>query len=560
LQFHSMDSVDLGMPVRTTFEESALEQLEELTSSAQRLAICAYGPSVYGKPGAYSGQDLLVICEDYPNGLRAHRRITDGFETRFLVAERSLIESDVRKGTLGDFLTEILIYPYRSIANQAYLENLGLDAKARTVEEETRDLIIEYGEMCRGFVAEPEFFGLSRMRKRARVFLPSLDQYLRLLEPSVRQQNIAVIRDSFKKAILTLKSDVVELQEDLVALPDSIIDKWLARRSSEQVVNIMRQSRQTFYTYLTRGRVIYADLDLLAREVYRPLRVGLEMELMGAEPEDPKNYLHLRTAEGLASLNERASLEEVMSKLRPGRPITIAPLAGVLNEVFLVTTGNESYVAKKFTDWHGFKWFTLNLVSFGSKFFAVSGKARMSNEYGVNRYLAKRAIRVPQIIHVNMKERILLESYISGTPIVETLVQTMTQPALSESQYRLAESLGETLARIHAVGVSVGDSKPENFVAHDGDVYVVDLEQAGKRKDYAWDIAELLFYAGHYSVSPAPPRGLIEAVHAFIQGYARKGDPSELKRAAGVRYVKVFSLWTHTPIILEISKMLRENH
>jgi tRNA A-37 threonylcarbamoyl transferase component Bud32 len=544
----------------TELEKSTLKQLEELAPSEQRLAVCAYGPSVYGKSGDYAGQDMLVICEEYPNALRAHRRITDGSETRFLVAERSLIESDVRKGTLGDFLTETLIYPYRPITNQVYLENLGLEAKARTIEEEVKDLVIEYGEMCRGLVAEPEFFGLSRMRKRARVFLPSMDQYLRLLETSVREQNIAVLRESFKKAILTLKGDIIELHEDHATIPDSTIDRWVSKRSSEQVVNILRQSRQTFYSYLTRGRAIYPNLDLLAREIYRPLRVGLEMEVAGTEPEDPKNYLYLRTAEGLASLNERASLEDVISELRPGRPVTISPLAGVLNEVFLVTTGRESFVAKKFTDWHSFKWFTLNLVSFGSKFFAVSGKARMSNEYGVNRYLAKRGLKVPRIMHVNMKERILLESYISGTPLVDVMIRTMTKAALSKSQYELAESLGETLAQIHSVGVSVGDSKPENFVAGDGAIYVVDLEQAGKRGDYAWDIAELLFYAGHYSASATPTRGLTEMVQGFIQGYARKGDAAELKRAAGVRYVKVFSLWTSTSIILEISKMLRKAH
>jgi tRNA A-37 threonylcarbamoyl transferase component Bud32 len=136
----------------------------------------------------------------------------------------------------------------------------------------------------------------------------------------------------------------------------------------------------------------------------------------------------------------------------------------------------------------------------------------------------------------------------------------MTKPALSKSQYELVESLGEMLAQIHAVGVSVGDSKPENFVAGDGGIYVVDLEQAGKRGDYAWDIAELLFYAGHYSASATPTRGLTEMVQGFIQGYARKGDSAELKRAAGVKYVKVFSLWTPASIILEISKMLRKAH
>lgn len=550
-----MSSVGYNMSRRTGLEEEALKQLEELAPSTQRVAVCAYGPSVYAQ---HPGHDILVICEEYANALRSQRRIANGEETRFLVADRNLIESDVRKGTLGDFLTEIFLYPYRPIANQAYLKNLGLEAKARIIKEETRDLVIEYGEMCRGLVAKPEFFGLSRMRKRARVFVPSLDQYLKLLEGVVREQNLAALRESFKNAILTLQGDVVELHGDDVTILDSSIDKWLTKRSSEQVVNVLRQSRQTFYSYLTRGRAIYPDLDLLAREFYNPLRIGLEIEVMGREPEDPKNFLYLRTAGGLASLNERTSLEDLVSELNRGRPITISPLAGALNEVFLVTTGKERFVAKKFTDWDGFKWFTLNLVCVGSKFFAVSGKTRISNEYGVNRYLAKKGLNVPQIVHINLKERILLETYISGTPLVEIVIQTMTQGTLSKSQYQLMESLGETLARIHAVDVSMGDTKPENFIAKDGELYVVDLEQAGKREDYAWDLAELLFYTGHYSASPTPTRGLTGMVEAFMRGYIRKGDESELKRAASIRYLRVFSIWTPAPILLEISKMLRQ--
>ncbi|HUK51527.1 MAG TPA: phosphotransferase, partial [Terriglobales bacterium] len=453
---------------------------------------------------------------------------------------------------------ETFLYPYRPIANQAYLKGLELEAKVRIIEEETRDLVNEYGEMSRGLVAKPEFFGLARMRKRARVFVPSLDQYLKLLERSVREQNLVALRESFRNAIVTLRGDVVELHGDDVTILDSSVDKWIVKRSSEQVVNVLRQSRQTFYSYLIRGRAIYPDLDLLAREFYSPFRIGLEMEVMGRTPEDPKNYLCLRTAGGLAPLNERTSLEDLVSELNRGRPITISPLAGALNEVFLVTTGKERFVAKKFTDWDGFKWFTLNLVSLGSKYFAVSGKTRISNEYGVNRYLAKKGLNVPQIAHINLKERILLETYISGTPLVEIVIKTMAQGVLSKSQYRLMESLGETLARIHAVGVSMGDSKPENFIAKEGDLYVVDLEQAGKRDDYAWDLAELLFYAGHYSTNPTPTRGLTEMVGAFMQGYLSEGNGAELKRAASVRYLRVFSLWTPAPILLEISKMLRE--
>jgi tRNA A-37 threonylcarbamoyl transferase component Bud32 len=536
----------------------ALGKLDELAPSSQRVAVCEYGPSVYAKPGSYQGRDLLVVCDGYANGLRAHLRVIDGQEIRVLVADRNLLEADVTRGTLGDSFTEKLLYPYRSLANSEYLKEISTQAKARVVNEETRDLVLEYGEMCRGLVAKPEYFGLARMRKQARVLIPSMADYLRFLEQSVRQENISTLRESFRTAILVTKGDVVELDGEYVTVQDSAIDRWLKDRASEQVVNILRQSQRAFYSYITKGRAIYLSLDLIARELSGPLRLGLDPALAWMNPENPKDYLYLRTSEGLSSLNEKSTLREIVAKLRPGRPLTISPLAGVLNEVFLVTAGKERFVAKKFTDWHGFKWFTLNLVSLGSKVFAVSGKTRMTNEYGINRYLAKKGLRVPQIIHVNLKQRILIQKYVEGTVMNDFVMHTVNGTTLTEAQYHLCESLGETLAGIHSVGVSVGDAKPENFVARDTEIFTVDLEQASKRGDYAWDIAELLFYSGHYSASQTPTRGLSKLVEAFTQGYLRKGHASELRQAGGVRYAKAFSFWTPAPIILEISRTLRE--
>jgi tRNA A-37 threonylcarbamoyl transferase component Bud32 len=538
--------------------EIALGKLDELAPSTQRVAICEYGPAVYARPGSYKGQDVLVVCDSYANGLRAHLRVIDGHEIRFLITDRSLMESDITRGTLGDFLTEKFLYPNRTLTNSEYLEKMSIQAKTRVVKEETRDLVVEYGEMCRGLVARPEFFGISRMRKQARVFLPSMADYLRLLESPVREQNISILHDCFKATIATMKGDVVELDGDYATFQDNAIDKWLKDRTSEQAINILRQSQRAFYTNLTKGRSIYLNLDLLAHELSEPLKAGLDPMLAGRKPENPKDYLYLRTSEGFATFNETASFEEIVAKLRPGRPITISPLAGVLNEVVLVTAGKEQFVAKKFTDWHGFKWFTLNLVSFGSKVFAVSGKTRMTNEYGINRYLAKKGLKVPHIIHVNLNQRILVENYVAGNGLNDFATKAIEQNTLTESQYRIAQTLGETLARIHSVGVSVGDAKPENFVATDGEIFTVDLEQAGKREDFAWDIAELLFYTGHYSTSPVPTGGLSEIVEAFTAGYLRKGHATEFKKATGLRYAKAFSFWTSAPIILEISKILNE--
>jgi tRNA A-37 threonylcarbamoyl transferase component Bud32 len=532
--------------------------LDELAPSTERVAVCEYGPAVYARTGSYRGSDVLVVCESYANGLRGHLRVIGGHEIRFLIIDRGLFESDLTKGTLGDFLTEKFLYPNRSLTNGDYLENMSLQVKSRVVREEARDLVLEYGEMCRGLVAKPEFFGISRMRKQARVFLPSMADYLRLLDSSVWQQNVSALHDSFKAAILTLKGDVVELEDDYAAIQDGAIDRWLKDRASEQAVNILRQSQRAFYSYFTKGRSIYLSLDLLARELSEPLRTGIDAALAGKKPMNPKDFLYVRTSEGFAAFNETASFEDIVAELRPGRPVTISPLAGVLNEVVLVTVGKEQFVAKKFTDWHGFKWFTLNLVSLGSKLFAVSGKTRMANEYGINRYLAKKGLRVPRIIHVNLKQRILVEQYVPGIALSNFATKAANQGILAESDSQIARNLGETLARIHSVGVSVGDAKPENFVSSNDEIFTVDLEQAGRRREFAWDIAELLFYAGHYSASTLPTRGLRRMVEAFTEGYLTKGQAAELKQAAGLRYVKAFSFWTPPPVILEISKILNQ--
>jgi tRNA A-37 threonylcarbamoyl transferase component Bud32 len=222
----------------------------------------------------------------------------------------------------------------------------------------------------------------------------------------------------------------------------------------------------------------------------------------------------------------------------------------------LITAGKEQLVVKKFTDWHGFKWFTLNLFSLGSKLFAVSGRARMTNEYGMNRYLAKRGVKVPSIVYLSVKQRILVERYLNGASVTESIKEIVNQQNLIASQSRLFESLGETLAGIHRVGVSIGDSKPENFIIHCGDIFTLDLEQAGKRTDFAWDIAELLFYTGHYFTRPVPQSALRELVEAFARGYLRNGVAEELRKAAAVRHAKAFSVWTSPQAIFEISRVL----
>lgn len=537
--------------------ENALGKVEEISPSSKLVALCEYGPSVYGRPGSWRGLDFMAICEEYPEGVRTHRRFIGKNESRYLIVDRELFESDVSNGALGDFLTDKLLYPYLPLHNAEYLNQQTLRFHARLIREEVKNLVFEYGEMSRELVAKPEFYPLSRMRMRARIFTPSLNDYTELLDQKVRGRNLNTLRELFLKAATTLRTEVVDVGGNEITIPDTLVDRLLKNKGPRQVVNILQQSQRAVNSYLTRGRAIFLNLDLMARELYSSFRLQVE-QVTEEKPEDPKNYLFVRTARGLVSVNERTPLEEVIAEIRPGHSVTVVPLAGVLNEVFLITSGKERLVAKKFTDWNDFKWFTLNLVSFGSKFFSVSGKARMTNEYGINRYLARKHLSVPEMIHISLKERILIENYVPGKPVDKLVAEIVNQETLSSSQHRMAEQLGETLSRIHEVGVSVGDAKPENFVAKDDQIYTLDLEQGGKKGDYAWDVAELLYYSGHYSRNPIPSRGLLDLMGGFISGYSKHGPISELKKAAGVRYVKVFSIWTPAPVLLEISRMLHD--
>jgi len=536
--------------------ESAVGKVEEISPSSKLVALCEYGPSVYGRSGSWRGLDLMAICEEYPEGVRSHRRFIGKNEGRYLIVDRELFESDVSNGALGDFLTDKLLYPYLPLHNPEYLNQHALRFHARLIREEVRNLVFEYGEMSRELVAKPEFYPLSRMRMRARIFTPSLNDYTKLLDQKVRERNLNTLGESFLKAAVTLGTEVVEVDGNDITIPDSLVDRLLKNKGPQQVVNILQQSQRAVNSYLTRGRAVFLNLDLMARELYSSFRLQIE-QVTEERPEDPKNFLFVRTTRGLVSVNKRTPLEEVIAEIRPGHGVTVVPLAGVLNEVFLITSGKERLVAKKFTDWHDFKWFTLNLVSFGSKFFSVSGKVRMTNEYGINRYLARKHLSVPEMIHISLNERILIENYVPGKPMDKLVAEMVNQQTLSPSQLRIAEQLGATLSRIHQVGVSVGDAKPENFVAKDDEIYTLDLEQGGKRGDYAWDVAELLYYSGHYSRNPIPTRGLMELMEGFIKGYSKHGAISELRKAAGVKYLKVFSIWTPAPVLLEIARILR---
>ena len=188
-------------------------------------------------------------------------------------------------------------------------------------------------------------------------------------------------------------------------------------------------------------------------------------------------------------------------------------MGSFVNDVFLVNVDGERFVAKRYTNWISLKWVTLSLYGLGSVRFSISGRRRMEAEYAFNYLLSKRGLRVPQILGADSKSRTILFSYVPGDGLSTLLVKLARSGQTGQRETEAARGVGVLIASAHRVEAALGDTKPENFIVdRKGEVTLVDLEQARQRGDYGWDVAEFLFYSGHYwlPVNKALP-GYVEA-------------------------------------------------
>ena len=256
-------------------------------------------------------------------------------------------------------------------------------------------------------------------------------------------------------------------------------------------------------------------------------------------------------------------LRLVKTVQKEGR-VSIRRIGSFVNDVFLVRMNGERFVAKRYTNWVSLKWFTLNLYGLGSVRFSMSGRKRMEAEYYYNDYLGRRGVDVPQVLAADSKARIILFSYVSGDLLSTLLGRPVRESSAGdrESSAGVRETsaayrAGKMVAAAHQLEVALGDTKPENFIVdRAGTVTLVDLEQGKFKGDYSWDVAEFLYYSGHYWLSHN--KSLREYVESFIQGYLEVGNARVLKSASSARYVRVFSLWTPPNTLYGINKTLHE--
>jgi tRNA A-37 threonylcarbamoyl transferase component Bud32 len=244
--------------------------------------------------------------------------------------------------------------------------------------------------------------------------------------------------------------------------------------------------------------------------------------------------------------------------------IKVEEFGGVLNDVYLIrayTANSEKKVlVKRFKDVSSMKWFPLSMWSIGARSFALTGKSRLERECAINEVLGEAGFRVPKILQVSANERLVFMEFIEG----ENLGNAIKRIAVTNNSQKNAKDLsfitqvGETYAKVHALKVVLGDTKPENvMVDTQGNLYLLDFEQASRNGDPSWDIACFLYYCGHY----LPLNGEQKAedvAKAFINGYLNAGGTFEAVKWAGTtKYTRVFSIFTLPGIMRVMSNICK---
>jgi len=561
-----VEKVMMNHFLNESLKENVFDLCKRIAGSRQIVAACFYGPWVCGYADEKSDVDVLLILEGFPRVLNTHFKSTDGVNALILTVDRRAFERDVEQGWLGEFVAEKVMVPYEPLINGEYLQRQEVKMKRRIVSELLENIVLEFPELSSEFLIKVEYFMYEVMMQRARLFPLITYSFLNMLRKNLRRKNVESMMKGYTEALDELaKENRITFSNGYIKITRSYIDT--IRRRKPRLPLFLRSVQRAALLHVL--SVLSKTISSLMQDqrIFMKSHRKVKAEGLAFQLEDPKKYLLMPTPLGPVALSDKSTIEDFVRKTIPdgkALDIKIEEMGGVLNDVYLLTLRRnheeQRFVVKKFRDWSSFKWFPLALWSLGTKTFAVLGRSRLEREYATNQFLHSQGYPVPKILYVSPQKRLIFEDFIEGEKMVETIKRIISSKEKAVKEAAMVKEVGRKIAEAHRLGVSLGDCKPENFiVTKDGKTFFVDLEQAARNGNQTWDIAEFLYYSGHYvsPISSAKAASII--AKNFIEGYLEAGGRKEtVKNAASARYVKVFSVFTPPHVIIAISNLCRK--
>jgi len=549
------------------FEEKVLDICKHIAGVREIVAACFYGSRVHEYANYKHDINVLLVLSGFRLGLKSYQKSFNETNAFILVVDKGAFERDVEQGWLGEFVADKITLPYQPFVNREYLWQKEVQMKKRIIQELLENMILEFPELSHEFLIKAEYFMYKAMKQRARLFPPITYSYLNMMSNDVRTKNIEFIMNGYLQALKELaEENKIAFSNEHVKITPNFI-KTIKKRKL-QIPTFLKSLQRTALVHLVSFFPKMAAPITNEEEIFMKTHREAEIEELSSQFEEPEKHILMPTPFGPVTLSDETTIQDFVRKTVPGGELLdmeMEKMGGVLNDVYelRLRRGKEEQriVVKKFRDWHGFKWFPLALWAVGTKVFAVLGRSRLEREYAINQFLNKEGAPVPKVLYISPQEGLIFEEFIEGENLVSVIKRIFSSKRKqATADLALVKEVGKKIAEAHRLEVAFGDCKPENIlVTKEGKPYFVDLEQATRDGNQAWDVAEFLYYSGHY-VFPFSSTDVVEVVaRNFIEGYLEGGGKKETVRSAGSpRYTKVFSIFTPPHVILAISNLCRK--
>ena len=551
-------------------QKQVLEFCRHVAGSAEITAISLLGNYSTGTSNAKATLETMLVIRDFQPRLMSYVKILDGRSIIFFAVDQWVFERDVDRGFLGEALAGALIFPHTPLQGKEYLHKQEILLKKRLILELLENLVFSYPDLAPQLHIKPEYFMYEVMLNRVRIFPPLAYGTSNFMNGTAPKTEVETVFRGYMEALKQLeKENKITLSNGYVIVPKKLVAE--SKNPKVRLTNISKNAPRTLFTSVLSS--FPQLLNFFSQNTEALLKLQKFTIKRETDPTrcfvDPQKYVFVPTSEGLVSLADRVNIEAYARKMLLGdekAKITFEPVGGVLNDLYLIKAypnGEERKVlVKRFKDWSGFKWFPLSVWSFGARNLAVVGRTRLEKECAIGEFLRCNGIRVPKILHVSHSERLVFMEFIEGENLSSAIKRITTAKTRDKAAEDLAkiEKVGEVYAKVHALNVTLGDTKPENVMFDpEGNVYLLDFEQASYEGDKTWDVAVFLYYAGHY-LQPMYSNGKAEAItEAFVNGYLKGGgDVDTIRKVSHSKYARIFSVFTMPSIMLAMSNVCKK--
>jgi tRNA A-37 threonylcarbamoyl transferase component Bud32 len=552
----------LGLGLNKELNDNVLGFCRRIAGSNQIVGICVYGSVVLNDSSTEVDVEVLAVIRDFQPRIMVYVKPLNKHSLAVSAVDQWVFEKDVEKAFIGEVAAEKIIFGYHALKGEGYFKKQETAVKKRIIRELLENLVLEFPELSRELLIEPEYFLYETMMRRARLFPVITNYFLTML----KKRKAKEVMEGYITAIEKLeKEGIISFSNGYIRINEKFIEKVKSKKLRIPV--FFKNFQKAFFAY-TLG-ILPKTLNVFSqyREKLFKLWNVNEEELI-FRLENPRKHIHISTPLGKVPLSDRTDIKDFARKIvssKADSSIEIEDIGGILNDVYLIKLKENNHerkiVAKRFMDWQNFKWFTLALWALGTQSFAVQGRSRLEREYAINKLLEVGGIRVPKILHVSLEKRLIFREYVEGekmTEVIKRIFKAKRKSDVAEELQRV-EEVGKKIAQVHKLDVSLGDAKPENIIISDNEILFLDLEQASKNGNQAWDIAEFLYYSGHYVSLAMDTKSVMWLTKAFVKGYlAAGGKRLNVEKAVSPLYTKVFSIFTLPHVILLISNMCKK--